>query len=53
MMNDCNFPQMTVNSSTHGEAFYKHLGFKKIGEKEINKGITSIPMVYSRLNYNK
>lgn len=53
MMNDCNFPQITVNSSTYGEAFYKHLGFKKTGEKEINKGITSIPMAYSRLNYNK
>ena len=45
MMNDANFTKITVNSSTYGEAFYKHLGFKKVGKKETYKGITSIPMI--------
>ena len=31
-------------SSTYAETFYTSLGFKKVGEKEINKGIVSIPM---------
>ncbi|ARE60545.1 hypothetical protein ADH74_02770 [Bacteroides caecimuris] len=35
---------ITVNSSTYAETFYTSLGFKKVGEKEINKGIVSIPM---------
>lgn len=45
MMNDCNFTKISVNSSTYGELFYKSLGFKKVSEKELNKGITSIPMI--------
>ena len=49
VINDGNFTKLTVNSSTYGEAFYKHLGFEKAGEIEINKGITSIPMIYNRL----
>lgn len=44
MMDDCNFTHLTVNSSTYAEAFYQSLGFKKTGEKELNKGIVSIPM---------
>lgn len=44
MMDDCNFTHLTVNSSTYAEAFYQSLGFKKTGEKEINKRIVSIPM---------
>ena len=47
MMNDCHLSWITVNSSTYGEIFYKHLGFNKVGEKETNKGITSIPMKYN------
>ena len=35
---------ITVNSSTYAETFYTSLGFKKVGKKEINKGIVSIPM---------
>ena len=38
------FPYITVNSSTYAETFYTSLGFKKVGKKEINKGIVSIPM---------
>lgn len=45
MMNDCDFTKITVNSSTYGEAFYKHVGFKKVGEGAFNKGIMSIPMI--------
>ena len=44
MMSNCNFTYITVNSSTNAETFYTSLGFKKVGEKEINKGIVSIPM---------
>ena len=44
MMSNCNFTYITVNSSTYAETFYTSLGFKKVGEKEINKGIVSIPM---------
>ncbi len=49
MMSNCNFTYITVNSSTYAETFYTSLGFKKVGEKEINKGIVSIPM--ERYNY--
>lgn len=44
MMSNCNFTYITVNSSTYAEPFYASLGFKKVGEKELNKGIVSIPM---------
>ena len=44
MMSNCNFTYITVNSSTYAETFYTSLGFKKVGKKEINKGIVSIPM---------
>lgn len=44
MIEDCNLTEITVNSSTYGEPFYKYLGFKKVSEKEVNSGITSIPM---------
>lgn len=44
MMDDCNFTHLTVNFSTYAKAFYQSLGFKQRGEKEINKGIISIPM---------
>ena len=36
VMSDCNFTYITVNSSTYAETFYTSLGFKKVGEKEIN-----------------
>ncbi|GEM_PF-81605 len=45
MMNDCDFTKITVNSSTYGEAFYKHVGFKKVKEGSFNQGIMSIPMI--------
>ena len=45
MINDCNFTKITVNSSTYGEAFYQHVGFKKVGEGAFNRGIMSIPMI--------
>ena len=44
MMSNCNFTYITVNSSTYAETFYASLGFKKVGKKELNKGIVSIPM---------
>ena len=44
MMSNCNFTYITVNSSTYAETFYTSLGFKKVGKKEINKVIVSIPM---------
>ncbi len=44
MMSNCNFSYITVNSSTYAETFYASLGFKKVGKKELNKGIVSIPM---------
>ena len=44
VMNECNFTYITVHSSTYAETFYASLGFKKVGEKELNKGIVSIPM---------
>ena len=45
MIEDCNLTEITVNSSTYGEPFYKSLGFKKVGKKETHTGITSIPMI--------
>lgn len=44
MMRDCDFTHVTVHSSTYAEVFYASLGFKKVGEKEFNNGIASIPM---------
>ena len=44
VMSDCNFTYITVHSSTYAETFYASLGFKKVGKKELNKGIVSIPM---------
>ena len=44
VMSECNFTYITVNSSTYAETFYASLGFKKVGKKELNKGIVSIPM---------
>ena len=43
-MSNCNFTYIKVISTTYVEIFNTSLGFKKVGKKEINKGIVSIPM---------
>ena len=44
MMNDANFTKITVNSSTYGEAFYKHLGFIDTDTEQCIHGIKFYPM---------